>query len=246
MTNNYDKLYLYSQNLAILIVEDYKPLCDDLVEIFENFFEIVVSAYDGTEGLLAYNAYHKKYGKHFDIVISDIQMPYTNGIELSSNIRNINSTQNIIILSAHSDKDYLLSFIDIGISKFISKPIDKDLLFEELYRLSMQINMQTTEEKNSHIIKLDKSYSWDINKQLLLKDNQFIDLTKHERIILELLINKKNIVCSNNDILYVFYLYKYDMAEPNIRNHIFKLRKKLPSDMIKSVYGSGYILVISL
>jgi len=230
--NNYDKLYLYSQNLSMLIVEDYKPLCDDLVETFENFFEVVVSASDGVEGILAYEAYHKKYNKHFDIVISDIQMPHKNGVDMSYEIREINPVQNIIILSAHSDKDYLLSFIDIGISKFISKPIDKNLLFEELYRLSQKINMLTKDEKNSHIIELDSSHIWNLKKQFLLKDDEVINLTKHEMIIFELLISKRDIVCTNDDIVYALYLYEYDIVEKNIRNHIFKLRKKLPSTMI--------------
>ncbi len=84
--NNYDKLYLYSQKLSILIVEDYKPLRDDLVETFENFFDIVISADDGVEGLLAYTYYHQKYDKHFDIVISDIQMPHKNGVDMSCDI----------------------------------------------------------------------------------------------------------------------------------------------------------------
>lgn len=245
INNNYNKLYLYSQNLSILVVEDYKPLRDDLIETFENFFDEVLFASDGEEGLCTYRNYYKTHSKYIDIVISDIHMPHKNGVEMSTEIRDINPHQNIIILSAHSDKEYLLSFIDIGITKFISKPIDKLILFEELYKLSMQESIKENENKNSHIIYLDYGYSWNFNKQILFKDEKLIDLTKYEIIILELLISKKNIICTNNDILYVFYLHKYEVQESNIRNHIFKLRRKLPSTMIKSVYGSGYTLLIS-
>ena len=108
----------------------------------------------------------------------------------------------------------------------------------------MQISMQTKEEQNSHTIRLDKYFSWDFNKQLLIKDNQSIDLTKHEMVILEFLINKRGSVCSNDDIVYAFYLYEYDVIEKNIRNYIFKLRQKLSSTIIESIYGRGYRLNI--
>jgi len=243
--NNYDKLYLYSQNLSILIVEDYRPLKDDLVETFENFFDMVASAKDGEEGVLAYKNFYKKHNKHFDIVISDIEMPNKNGVDMSFEIREINPSQNIIILSAYSDKDYLIPFINIGISMFIPKPIDKNILFGELHKLSMKISMQTKEDNNTHLIRLDNDFSWDFNKYILLKGGNSIYLTKHEKIILELFINKRNSISTNDDIVYAFYLYEYDIVKKNIRNYVFNLRKKLPSTMIETLYGMGYRLNIA-
>jgi len=237
--NNYDKLYLYSQNLSILIVEDYQPLRDDLVETFENFFEVVVSATDGVEGILAYESYHHKYNKYFDIVISDIEMPNSDGVDMSYKIREINPNQSIIILSAHSDSDYLLAFINLGVSKFISKPIDKMLLFQELLTLSKNI---TQDRANSDIIKLDSSHIWDNKKQTIFKYDTTIKLTKYEKIIFELFVSKPNSIFSNDDIVYAFYIYEIDIVESSIRNHILKLRKKLPVDMIETLYGMGYRL----
>nr|WP_321267068.1 response regulator [uncultured Sulfurimonas sp.] len=120
------ELKVFAKDLTLLIVEDDKELNNELVEISNLFFKDVKFAYDGKEGLEVYKQ------KHFDIVLSDITMPHVNGIELSKQIKNINSNQNIIILSAHSEISHLINLIDIGIKQFVHKPFSDE---EFLYRL---------------------------------------------------------------------------------------------------------------
>ena len=70
--------------------------------------------------------------KGFDLVISDIEMPIMDGIALTAAIRKINETQKVLVLSAHTESDYLLKLLNLGIRKFILKPIDYDEFLETL------------------------------------------------------------------------------------------------------------------
>ncbi len=60
---------------------------------------------------------------------------------------------------------------------------------------------------------------------------------------MQLLVEKSEQVCTNDDITQRFYAYDIDIYEKSIRNLVFKLRKKLPEKMLRSVYGMGYMLV---
>jgi len=60
---------------------------------------------------------------------------------------------------------------------------------------------------------------------------------------MKMLLDHVEQVCSNDAVLQHFYLLGIDLDERNIRNLIFKLRKKLPSRMIESIYGMGYKLL---
>lgn len=239
----YDRLYQYSQKLSLLIVEDYKPLRDDLVDTLEDFFNTVTYAIDGRDGLEKYKLHYETYHCGFDIVISDIQMPYIDGIAMSQTIREIDKNQLLIILSAHTDSDYLLSFINLGISQFITKPIDKNILFETLYQTSKQ-KLMLDNTKSQNIVFISNEYIWNISQRELLKNKQPIILTENERIIFELLIEKREAICSNSDINYIFSLHNININEKNIRNYIFNLRKKISPKLIRSIYGIGYRLSI--
>jgi YesN/AraC family two-component response regulator len=120
------ELKVFAKELSILIVEDDKVLNNELIEIASLFFKEVKFAYDGQEGLELYKQ------SPVDIVLSDITMPFLNGVELSQQIKNIDNTQNIVILSAHSEITYLINLIDIGIRQFVHKPFSDE---EFLYRL---------------------------------------------------------------------------------------------------------------
>jgi hypothetical protein len=67
-----------------------------------------------------------------DLVITDIKMPVMHGIEMARRIMALRKATPIIVTSAHSDLGYLIESIEIGISRYVMKPIDKDKLFEAI------------------------------------------------------------------------------------------------------------------
>jgi putative nucleotidyltransferase with HDIG domain/diguanylate cyclase (GGDEF)-like protein len=107
-----------AQDVTLLYVEDEERLREAILVYLKKIFAHISVATNGLEALEIY-----KEGS-FDIVMSDIQMPYMSGIEMASRIKDINPEQEIIIISAYSDSNYFLEAIGIGISDYIVKPIN--------------------------------------------------------------------------------------------------------------------------
>ncbi|MDY0192791.1 MAG: EAL domain-containing protein [Aliarcobacter butzleri] len=108
------------KNISILYVEDEKDLREVTHEILKSFTKNQYIAENGQEGLELF----KKYEKNIDLIVTDINMPILNGLEMAKEIKNINPNIPIIITTAFSNKEYLLESIDIGIDKYVLKPID--------------------------------------------------------------------------------------------------------------------------
>jgi len=125
-----------TQKLDVLYVEDDTSSQKQLTEIFSLFFSSVTTADDGQKALQKYKE------QHFDIVITDINMPNMNGIELIQHIRKINEEQHVIIISAHNNTNYLLQAIELGIDSFIIKPVQTQQLQKVLQKVALTIERE--------------------------------------------------------------------------------------------------------
>ena len=243
MAVNYQTLFKKTRDLTLLFVEDYAPLRNDMAEIFEDLFKTVEVAADGKEGFSVYQAFYAKHEKNFDIVMTDIQMPLMNGVALSKEIHKVNPDQQIIVLSAHTDSEYLLELINTNISQFLTKPIEHESLMEVLCMVSNKVNENREDDPEDLVlIDLGEDYLWDTETSILQKGETVITLTRNEILLMQLLVRKKEQICTNEDILNDFYANNIDISETSIRNMVFKLRKKLPSSAISSIYAMGYKL----
>ena len=241
---DYQILFNEMKTLSVLLVEDFEPLRLEMGEVLESMCKTVSTSEQGQKALSLYEQALQK-GNPFDLVISDIQMPVMNGIQLSKKIREQNKDQVIIILSAHTDSEYLLDLINIGISKFLEKPINHDALCDILYEESKKINRKKSKMiVDLPTISLGQGYIWNAETMVLTHNDLLIDLTKHELLLLEYFLHKKDHICSNMDIMEDFYNQDIEISEKNIRNLVFKLRKKIPNECIVSVYGLGYKLIL--
>ena len=131
--------YEQSKDLNVLYVENVEDLCKSTVEILKKYFAALDIAIDGLEGIEKYKTYYAKHKSYYDLVISDIEIPGLNGMELSDIILEINSEQMIMIISEHNDPMYLFELINLGIAGFLSKPIKIKPLHRAIYRISKTI-----------------------------------------------------------------------------------------------------------
>ena len=136
MNNNIANL----KNITVLYVEDEADLRNVTSQILKNFTKQQFLAENGKEGLDIF----KEKEKEIDLVITDINMPIMNGLEMIKEIKKINLNIPIIVATAFSNKEYLLEAIDIGVDKYVLKPIDvskllqimsQSLLYHELKEL---------------------------------------------------------------------------------------------------------------
>jgi len=130
----------YTKDLTILYVEDNESLRVSTQKVFDNFFKHVDIAIDGDDGLETYLQYRKEQGVYYDLVISDINMPLMDGIEMSKEILVHNSTQSIIFITAHNEASYLHDAIKMGASGFLIKPLVLDEFATMLYKVCQAIS----------------------------------------------------------------------------------------------------------
>lgn len=129
----------FTKSLTLLYVEDNDELRFRNEEIFVLYFREVISISNATDALQCYRDRKASNGRYFDIVITDIEMPHTNGITLCHQLLDEHSQQKIIALSAHNEANYLFELINIGISNYILKPITVQSLNEALYTAAKSI-----------------------------------------------------------------------------------------------------------
>ena len=244
---NYKKLFSKTKELSILLVDDYKYLRNDLQSILEDMFQSVVVADNGNSALEIYQNYFDENQKYIDIILTDIEMPQMDGVELSEKILQINKDQDIIVISAYTDTKYLIKLINLGVAQFITKPIETDVLLNTILNISTELELKNsnTVVEMSNILKIDGHHTWDSDKLLLTKDDNEITLTRHELILMILLGERINSISTNEVIVNHFYDYGIHISEDNIRKLIFKFRKKLPKELIETIYGIGYKFISS-
>ena len=220
------------ENMTVLYAEDENELREVMVDILS--FE-VKTVYVAKDGIEAYELYKEKKP---DIIISDLNMPGMGGIELGKKIRETDHSTRIIMLTAHSDVQNLLAATELKLTKYLLKPTKGADLFNAL-------TLAYDEIKNFNVtstckLRLKENFSWDFKEQALYSGAKEIRLTPKERKILNMLFTNLNSTITYDMLIQDVWedsnLYSIDTIKTMVKN----IRKKLPQDTIKNVYGIGF------
>lgn len=166
-----EKLKEKLKTLTLLYVEDEEGIRENITDSLKYYLKDVYEASNGEEGYLIYKE------KSPDIILSDIHMPILNGIEFVKKIRMENRTIPVVMITAHTDKEYLLQAVELHMEKYLVKPIELDILFEVL---SQCVNM--LEINKIIILKSDENYSYDFDKKELFYKEEAVVLNKKEML----------------------------------------------------------------
>ncbi|MGB0989572.1 DNA-binding response regulator [Arcobacter sp. F155] len=219
---------------SVLYAEDDESVRKNYVLYLEKYFDKIYEASDGLEALNLYK------DKKPNILLLDITMPQLNGLEVIRKIREVDQTTPIIVLSAHSHKEYLFEAIKLNLVDYLIKPINRNEFKEVIENSFERLKNDTVNDEDKVVIN-NKCY-WDARSRILFFKDKIVDLTKNERILFELLLNKKNQIVKPEEISSYVWNTENNVNDASIRNLVKRLRKKLPVDIIDSIYGSGYIL----
>jgi diguanylate cyclase (GGDEF)-like protein/PAS domain S-box-containing protein len=140
---------------TILYVEDDENTREEIAFFLEKFALKIYIAKNGKEGLALY----KKYSP--DIVVTDIQMPVMNGIDMIKEIKKIDATIPTIVTTAFNETAYLLNAINIGVNRYILKPINLKKMIQEIIDLLDEYEYEPLYQSldhNGHI--LDVNAEW--------------------------------------------------------------------------------------
>ena len=160
-----EKLVIDSQNLKLLYVEDDKLAREATLEVLNIVFENITIAVDGEDGLNTFKE------DEFDIIITDINMPKMNGIDMIFKIREIDKNIAVIVLSAHDDKKYFEQSIKAGIDGYLLKPINLDQFIDVMIKSVHNINI--AKELSDYKLNLEKKVELQTQKikEHLYKDS---------------------------------------------------------------------------
>ncbi|QOY54540.1 response regulator [Candidatus Sulfurimonas marisnigri] len=114
MRDNLKELVKITKTLKLLYVEDDGQVRDSTLEMLNNFFSDIVIAIDGKEGI-------EKFNEHcFDLIITDMQMPNLNGIEM---LKKLNTSVPALVLSAYDFESQVSKY---GVHDYILKPLESE------------------------------------------------------------------------------------------------------------------------
>ncbi len=225
-----ENLRIVLKTLALLYVEDNKRFLDEVQNVFNNMFANTYTACDGQKALEFLE------NIKIDIIITDINMPNIDGIELIKKIREYNKTIPIIILTAHADKDLLLEASNLQIDGYITKPINFSKIATALSNA-----VQRIQYKSKHI--LCEGIVYDYTAKKILKDGiDEIELGKKESQLLDLLILNSNKITTKEEIIHHIWDME-DITDSALKNLLSNLRNKIGKDTIVNYPGRGWKIV---
>lgn len=215
----------------ILIVDDEKSISDLIVMNLTMVGHTSEQAFDGEEAL------EKLQTGYFDLCLLDIMLPGKDGFELIEEFKKLKTP--VIYLSAKNSLTDRVKGLNLGAEDYIVKP------FETLELIARIEVVLRREGKNKDIFTYG-NVTVELKKHLVLKDNEVIDLTAQEYLLLEALILNQNLALTREQLLNIAWGYDYIGETRTVDMHIQRLRKKLDwEDIIKTVFKFGYRLEVN-
>lgn len=213
---------------SILFVEDDLEIQKNMSKILSLLCNKVYIASNGVEALEIFNK------NLIHIIITDYEMPFLDGYEFILKIREISATIPIVILSNYTDKEKLLKCIPLKLTSYLEKPI----LYERLLEI-LQLCKEQIKDFPSLYFKINEKLEYDFNTKTLFQNNGNTKLSALEVEIFEYFINKKNQLVYKNELVNLICKNGY---YGDIKNVIYRLRKKIGKDVIDNYKNLGYIL----
>jgi DNA-binding response OmpR family regulator len=219
--------------MRILLVEDETQLLSAYVKGLKQDGYAIDTASDGATAveLCEINTY--------DLVVLDINLPKLNGIEVLKQVRTLNKSVKIIIVSANRSIDQRIEGLDLGANDYLTKPFD----FQEL-RARIRALLRRDFISQPKVLSIN-DFNIDLNLHQITYQGKMILLTLKEYTILTYLIQNRERIISSEELLEKCWNDEADPFSEAMRVHIYALRKKIQEathrdDVIQTVKGVGY------
>ena len=170
----------HTKRLHILYVEDNETLRESTMKVLDNFFDVVDVAVDGLDGIEQYTNFLKIHNKPYDLIVSDINMPHLDGIEMSKQILELEPLQSIIFITAHNEPEFLHQAITLGVSSFLLKPLSLQDLASVLFKVCRSISDRKLVEEHYAMME-------DINEQLENQNEALEEKNKEQAKLIRIL-----------------------------------------------------------
>jgi signal transduction histidine kinase len=219
-----------AKNLNLLYVEDCPKTRKATTSLLSKVFDNIIIAQDGEDGL------EKFKENDIDLVIADIRMPKLDGLRMSEKIKAIDPDVQILVISAHSETEYFVDSIKVGIDGYLFKPLNVKQLIstiasviksiknkEELQKARM---LQERQEKHQALADMlfNIAHQWKQPLSVISTASSSIELT-----------NEDNIATKESNIMYSKSIANATMYLNKMIDDFRKLFKDTSDDNIEEV-----------
>lgn len=220
---------LILKQLTLLLVDDTPGSSAAMYSLLSNQFNTVTLAHDAERAL------ELLAERPIDMVITDICLPGMDGLELIGQLRQSGDMVPVIVVSAHSDNEYLMRAANLQIDGFVSKPLTGSKLNTALKNALRRLEHVVTP------VQLNSSVSYHPLHKTLMVDGVEVSLGSKESRLLEFLVKNRHRLVSKQEI-YDSVWQGEEASESALKNLLAELRKKLRYDIIRNRHGAGWIL----
>ena len=235
--NRLNQIIKYTKEIKLLYVEDNNETREEMLILFNDIFYTVVSAVDGNDGFNKYkDANFMKASKPFDLIITDINMPNMDGLEMIQKIKEIDTDISILMLSAHNDDQFFTDSIRVGILGYLLKPFEMKQFIQIMVKIIDNFRLKKESKKNLNFL---------LQYQNIVDDSAIVSKT-----------DTKGIITYANDEFCKMSGYKKDeligkphniIRDPNTPSNIYKQmwdtiknKKQVWRGIIKNITKDGH------
>lgn len=190
--------------ITVVIADDHRIVREGIKQVLENEGDILVVGQAG-DGLTCLDLVNELKP---DICLVDIIMPKMNGIEFVEKLRSMGSDQKILILTTHSEVDYLIKCLDAGVNGYILKDADSVALRKAIFAINAgekYIEPSMALAMKEHVRKTESAGKAD-------------NLSRREIEVLKLVA----VGLFNKEIA-----FKLSISEKTVKNHVSNIFKKI-------------------
>lgn len=216
----------------ILVVDD-DP---DIVEILR--YNLSLAGYDVKSAINGKEAIKKAKLFIPEIILLDIMMPEMDGIQACSQLKEISSLSNtiIIFLSARNEDFTQIAAFDAGGDDYVSKPVKPKILLKKINLILKRLRLSNTE---NHVIDLGEIII-NRNTYSVTHNEKVLTLPRKEFELFYLLASKPGNVFTRDEIMGKVWGSEIIVGDRTIDVHIRKLREKIGDSYFKTIKGVGY------
>ena len=221
--------------IRILVVDDEAKLTQSVCAYLND------SGYEAKGCLSAETAYDAMYSQLYDLIISDIMMPGTDGFEFAKTVRSLNKTIPILFMSARDDLPAKQKGFDLGIDDYMVKPIDFSELLMRVRALLRRANIEASRKLAVGSLLLNA------DALTAAVNGEEVPVTTREFNIIYKLLSYPNHTFSRSQLMDEFWGVESDTSLRAVDVYITKLRDKFsicPDFEIKTGRGLGYKAVV--
>lgn len=212
--------------MKILLVEDNEILAKGLIYSLEQ------KKYQVIHTLNVENTLKILKTEKIDLAILDVSLPDGNGFDLyRNNIKEKNISS--IFLTVKDEEDNIVKGLELGAEDYITKPFS-------IKELMARINRIILRNKKNTIIQV-QNIKFDMDKMVVYRDNENVELTNLELKILNLLFLNLNKVVKRSEIIDKIWEWTgNDVNDNTITVYLKRIREKIKTDIIITIKGIGY------